>query len=382
MKNLEIINPFPTTGYYGPTYFCDREDETKKISELLLNGQSCILMGNRRLGKTALIHHVKEKLPKKWVFIYLDILATENEKELLNTLGSALLNSYNEKSTIGRKIWDFIKGLQPTISFDQYSGIPQVSFSSQYSQQPIKDIFSFLTTIDQMVIVAIDEFQQINQYPEKNTDAWLRSIIQQLSNVRFIFSGSQQSILSDLFSNPSKPFFKSASPIKIEKINKKVYKAFILNHFNSAKKLISEDLVDEILDWTKCYTYYVQHLCNKLFQVSTESFARQDWQKCAQEIIQEQQVFFIHYRTLLSKQQWKLLVAIARDGQVSEPTSKNFIHKHTLGSAATVFKSIDALLEKDMIFKTHDMNGDTIYEVYDVFFERWIQQLDHRSSRI
>jgi len=369
-------NPFPISSYYGPEYFCDREDESEHIKNLLQNGQSCILMGNRRLGKTTLIHHIKHLLPVDYGFIYLDILATENEQQLLDALASALLQTFPEKSSIGRKVWEFIKGLRPAISFDQLSGNPQVSFRVRHFEKPVQDILVFLAGLNQPVIVAIDEFQQILSYPEKNTDAWLRATIQQLQNVRFLFSGSRQTLLSELFSNPKKPFYRSASPLKLEKIPQEIYRNFIIKIFRKNGKTLPPNLADEILVWTKCHTYYVQHLCNRLFQLNKKIYEQADWQECAQRIIQEQEVFFYNYRSLLSKQQWKLLVAVAKTGIVYAPTSKGFIGENKLGSAATVFKSIDSLLEKEMIFKEFDADGALFYQPYDVFFERWIQGKD------
>ncbi|MFC0655582.1 hypothetical protein [Mongoliitalea lutea] len=76
-------------------------------------------------------------------------------------------------------------------------------------------------------------------------------------------------------------------------------------------------MVDEVLEWTKCHTYYVQMLCNRLYQLPNRQYLKEDWQKCAKDILKEQEAFFIHYRTLLSPQQWKLLVAIAKTGEVT-----------------------------------------------------------------
>lgn len=325
------------------------------------------------MGKTALIHHVKELLPADWEFIYLDILSTENEQQLLNTLGASLLEHFSEKDSMGKKVWEFVKSLRPTISFDQLSGIPQVSFQTSQAEKPIIDLLGFLASWQKPIVIAIDEFQQIHSYPEKNTDAWLRSAIQQLQNVFFLFSGSQQSILSELFSDPSRPFYKSASPLKLEKINKEEYKKFIVSTFADHRKTMPTDVADQLLDWTKCHTYYVQLLCNRIFQMPISVYGASHWQTSAQQILDENETFFLHYRTLLSHQQWKLAVAIAKTGRVYGPTSKDFIGKNSLGSSATVFKSLDILIEKEMIFKELDSVGNTYYEVYDVFFERWIQ---------
>ncbi|MBF1449790.1 MAG: ATP-binding protein, partial [Prevotella oris] len=53
-----INNPFITYGYKGNRYFCDRENETKKLIEALQNDRNVTLISPRRVGKTGLIKHV------------------------------------------------------------------------------------------------------------------------------------------------------------------------------------------------------------------------------------------------------------------------------------------------------------------------------------
>jgi AAA+ ATPase superfamily predicted ATPase len=54
----EDINPFPSSVYKGPEYFCNRVAETKQMNQLIKNGVHIALFSIRRLGKTGLIHHV------------------------------------------------------------------------------------------------------------------------------------------------------------------------------------------------------------------------------------------------------------------------------------------------------------------------------------
>lgn len=51
-------NPFYTSGYPGAEYFCDRIDETQRLTQLLENGNHVVLMSPRRIGKTGLIQHI------------------------------------------------------------------------------------------------------------------------------------------------------------------------------------------------------------------------------------------------------------------------------------------------------------------------------------
>ena len=61
-------NPFITSGYEGPEYFCDREEETAKLIRHLTNGNNVVLMSPRRMGKTGLLYHVfqQEKISKDY----------------------------------------------------------------------------------------------------------------------------------------------------------------------------------------------------------------------------------------------------------------------------------------------------------------------------
>ena len=48
-------SPFPTTGYFGPVYFCDREDELAQLKLNIKGGNSTTLVALRRLGETSTV---------------------------------------------------------------------------------------------------------------------------------------------------------------------------------------------------------------------------------------------------------------------------------------------------------------------------------------
>ncbi len=139
-------NPFPTTAYIGPEYFCDRKEESEVLKSNILNGLSTTVIAIRRMGKTGLIHHVFASLPKSHLIVYLDILATNDKKEFLNNLSSAIINSVPEETTLGKKIWKFIRSLRPTISFEPLTGNLQVTIegTSTETDSSIHSILSFL----------------------------------------------------------------------------------------------------------------------------------------------------------------------------------------------------------------------------------------------
>lgn len=375
MKHSLPENPFPVTGYLGRDYFCDREEETRKLISNLKNGNSTTLVALRRIGKTGLIKHVMTQLPAGWKGIYVDILETENLNQFLNLLTTSLLQSIPEKSSIGKKTWNFVKTLRPVINFDALTGYPQATFESRpkEAETNIHSIFQFIENQNFKTVIAVDEFQQILNYPEKNTDAWLRTRIQQMKNTVFIFSGSQQHLMNELFSSPKRPFFRSTQMIKLEKIDLNIYQKFIIEQFAKYKKKISASDAVEILEWCNNHTYYVQQLCNRLFASTSPKTVASGWQQQAYSLLKEQETVFFYYRNLLTISQWQLLKAIAAERIVYQPTSMDFITKHSLGTSATVLRSLKSLTGFELVYQDFDIEGRSYYSVYDVFFQRWVK---------
>lgn len=370
----KIKNPFITTGYAGKEYFCDRKQETQILLKNIENNLSTTLISLRRIGKTGLVKHVLAQLPKDTIPVYVDILPTECLNDFTEKLTTAIMNAIPPKHKTGKKIMEFIQTLRPTISFDPLSGLPQVEFKNQQenSKENINSIFSFLEKLNQKIVVVVDEFQQIMNYPEKNTDSYLRSIMQHLNHIVFVFTGSHQHLMNNLFNNPAKPFYRSTQLLSLDKIDKKKYHEFIAKKFALAKKTISKETINQILDWTEVYTYYVQLLCNKIYASSDESIDETLWKNQAMDLLKEQQIIFFGFRELLTKQQWKLLKAVAKENYVFSPTSKDFINKHTLGSPATVLRSLKSLLDKEIIYMSYNLEGIKQYAVYDLLLKKWL----------
>jgi len=365
--------PFPTTGYYGSEYFCDREEEINSLVRNIQGGSSTTIVALRRMGKTALIRHLQYLQGDEFLCIYVDILPSESMSDLLNSLATGVANMVSEETRLGGKVWKFLKSLRPVISYDSLSGSPALSFHQTHEEglKSMEEIFGFLEQQAKPVILAIDEFQQILNYPEKNMDSWLRSQIQTLKNVLFIFSGSQQHLIGELFSDPSRPFYRSTQFLKIGKIEHRIYHDFIMQKFQDHSKEIGGHIVNSILKWADGYTYYVQLLCNRVYLSSGKHVPDTLWREEAMRLLKEQEFVFFSYRDILTSPQWNLLKAIAREGEAAAPTSDDFISRNRLGNPSTVLRSLHALQKKELIFKETDSSGRSYYGVYDVLFKRW-----------
>jgi AAA+ ATPase superfamily predicted ATPase len=375
---LRLENPFITSGYHSPKYFCDRKAETGLLSKYIRNGNNITLFALRRLGKTGLIHHVFNSLAssKKITCLYVDILPTTDIRTFTNSLASAIFSRFPEKKSIGSKFIALLKSFRPVISYDPLTGNPELSFAlanaGEY-EKTIQQIFSFLDKLNRRIVIAIDEFQQILNYPEKNTEALLRSIIQRLKNINFIFCGSNQRLINEMFRDAKRPFYNSALYMTLENISPLEYSAFILSKFKEVQKSISSEAINFILAFTDTHTYYTQVLCNQVFASNKKNISLTDVHEISAALLSQNEPVFYQFRNLLTAAQWNLLIAISKEEKVVQLYAADFIKKYTLESSSLVKRNIESLLSKEMVYLRSD-SEKSYYSVYDKFLMRWLSR--------
>ena len=370
---MKPSNPFIITGYASPKYFCDREVETKKIIEAIKNNRNLTLYSLRRIGKTGLIQHVFYKLNKEYELFYLDIHSTSNLAEFVNVFGDSLIGKLDSTSSkFMKKIGEIFSSLKPAISFDPLTGntTVQLSIESQAeAKQSLNKIFEYIESSGKKVVIAIDEFQQIASYPEKNIEGLLRSYIQKTKNISYLFSGSSKHLITSMFADKKRPFYQSTELMHLEKIDEKKYLKFILRMFSEYGKSISAEEVEYILNWSKNHTFFVQYVCNKLFSSGINIIKPELVKNTQYSILKENEDSYNQIKILLPKNQWNLLKAISLEDGIEQISAQKFIRKHNLSSPSSVALALKALLHKELVTFI-----DNKYQLENVFLQRWIER--------
>lgn len=373
------MNPFYLIPHTPQAYFCDRAQETEDMIRFLDNGANITLIAPRRYGKTGLIYHVFDHLKdrkQKVELYYSDIYATFCVDDFISVLTESVSKELKKESLV-RSFLQKLGSIRPVFSQDPLSGEPKLSFTFQTDSErryTLKALLDFLEHRPAKVIVAIDEFQQIREYDGPSMEALLRTYIQPLTNVQFIFAGSKKHTMAEMFTAENSPFYESASLYTLEKIDRDVYARFIHDQFAGAKKTISSDAVDYILEWTRCHTFYTQSLCNRVFSSVSKEAGLVDALIAADAILKENEGGFLERRSLLTAKQWKFLIAVAKEGVVREPSGAAFLQKYGLGAPSSAARLLNALTDKELLLETKSLEGSS-YCVYNVFFSRWLERL-------
>ncbi len=369
-------NPFILEPFRSKEYFCDREQETEEIIRNIANGRNTTLISPRRLGKTGLIFRVFEEIKERalpYETIYADISDTISLEDFIKVLSDAVVAKLNKQQRIAA-FFRSLKSVRPLLGLDPMTGSPQVSFTfsdENQKQSTLIDVLAYLENYPQKIVVAIDEFQQIREYDGINMEAVLRKNIQHLHNVRFIYCGSKKHTMTDMFTNAKKPFYESTSFCYLTKLPVSVYAPFIREKFEEAGKTIDNDSIDYILEWTRVHTYYTQRLCNEVFAQSDGNVDNTVVQKAIQTILESERERFLELRRLITRSQWKMLAAIAKEGSVTQITASAFLSKYGITSGPTAIRNVQALIDKELVLATTD-EGGTSYSVYNVFLSRYL----------
>lgn len=373
-NNSSISNPFSITSYIGKEFFCDRIHETENLSNALHNRRNITLISPRRIGKTGLIHHLFQNIPSKEAnCFYVDLYSTTNLRDFTKALVEEVLTK--RITPFSERVWSeithFFGSLRPVFGADPISGMPQctIDIQPQREEWTLQQIFAYLEKSDIPCYIALDEFQQIAEYKDVKMEALLRTHIQQLNNVRFIFAGSKKHVMTQMFASAKRPFYNSTQIMNIEVIEESAYYAFASKYFSMHHQQISKETFHEMYILVDGYTWYMQVLLNRLYQENYPIIEYNTILSTLNQLLQEFTPAFQMYCRLITERQLQVLHAIAKEGAVKEIGSNAFLQKHQLSAYSTVRSAILNLAERELLYQKDDGS----YIIYDKFFAIWLK---------
>jgi len=378
---MKISNPFIVKGTIPEAYFCDRVAETQKLKTLLLNRNNVVLKSPRRVGKSGLVLHTfaQPEIAGNYYVFFVDILSTSSLQEFTFELGKAVFSAI---APISKRMTDLffrtVRSIHADYGVDMITGYPKFSFSLGAIANPLytlEEIFQCIEAADRRCIIAFDEFQRITSYPEQNIEAVLRTHIQHMSNCDFIFAGSERHLMTRIFDDSSRPFYNSTASLNLDPIQQDVYSDFVCEHFAEFGKSIDKADVQRVYSLFRGNTFCMQQTFNISFLLTEKgkTCSLERIRYAIDEILLDKERDYQGHLASLSLRPKELLYAIARQGEATQLTSAEFIHRHHLSSSSSVQSCTKQLLDGEWITFDVSESGEKIYRLSEPFLSLWIQ---------
>jgi uncharacterized protein len=373
MKN----SPFIYGSTVGTHSFADREEEIKKLTRNLTGGVNTMVISPRRWGKSSLVERVADKIRsenKGIKIVMIDLFTVNSEEEFLEKFAGEVLKSSSSKwEEWVKNSKKLFKNLVPKI---QISPDPSSSFSISFDWNEIKKHSDEILDLPDKIaagkkikiIICLDEFQVIasfNRYEE--LEKKLRAVWQRQKHVTYCIYGSQRHMMTDIFNNPSKPFYRFGDIIMLQKINRECWISFICESFSATGKKITSDEAGMIADLMQCHSWYVQQLAHYTWNLTGMSAAKTDIIRALNEVINANMPLYQKEVEILSATQLNLLKAVVSGER--QLTSWKVMDTYRLGTPRNVSKNRDILLARDIISES---GGGYIF--LDPAFELWFRK--------
>ena len=360
---------FPKTKVTGIA-FCNREKEREKLANYIDIGRHAWIQEYRRHGKSSLVEQT-----------IMDMLQTPNRKLVY---GRAHLRFTSDISTIIKKLIATIDTIARTILTNNLDDndmsnllkkgaeiltttfhklTPTVSLSGtkiNVSTTQIYDLDTLEASLrgldrladkfDFRAVVFIDEFQEIGKLPDHmQIESTLRECLEDAKSTTYIVAGSERTLMTQALSDKKRPLYNHMQIIALSRISEDKYEAHL--SALATKRWggpINHDAFLDIMFYTQRHPYYVNCLCDELWQLKdtpVKDDVSQAWNEIVQIAARENAYEIANYST----NERRIIIAISK-GLDSKMVSAKALSIIKL-APSSIKRSLDALIARDVIAK-------------------------------
>ena len=257
----------PVTG----SQLVGRKKIISQIIQWLDYGESVVIIAPRRFGKTSLVREILRRTKKDYFTSFVDFFSTPDIATLSTRITEEVLT--NKKLNLAfHKFRSNFSELLKNVKFKQivneFEYILSFSDGKQNDMEQLGSSLEFINSFakkyDQKMICGFDEFGDLRKLNGDSIVKLFRSKIQMHNHTSYLFTGSYESVMSELFFKPIAPFYRFARIMQLKEIDIDIFHKHIQKQFNSINLKIDDNVLANLLAFTRGHPYYTQLLCQQI----------------------------------------------------------------------------------------------------------------------
>ncbi len=400
-------NPFEFGRELDSQELVNRHDEIRVVRNSIETGGKLFIIGPRRFGKTSLLNAVAEELEKNGDIIlnYNAEAYPEIEQLVRRIIEDSARNLKGKIEKIGERIKFYFKSLRPELSFSATQTDWKATLGTNVASEAGNSTELLVDTLNGLeklaadqkgeknVCLIIDEFQEILAKDKLLAEKQIRAAIQKHRHVAYIFAGSKTQMLSEMVTDPSRPFYRLGKQLSIGEIPRPEFVQFLVDKFTYGGFFLPQTTNEEkrelalsIIIIAEDVPYNVQMLAhfvwNKLSVLKVSAYEKAFLSEgliteTLDILVKQSDAFYTQVWNSLTVNQKKALAAvIAENGQ--NLLSRNVTDKAKM-SVSTMQTSLKSLIAQD-ILRQKEKSGVVAFTFEDPFFAHWIRLFTFLNS--
>jgi uncharacterized protein len=379
VADLAETNPFRYGALALDEAFTDREEEIAALRADALNGQDVVLFAPRRFGKSSLMWRVSQELVKRRALVAsVNLMTTPTITRLAEKLARTIYDDIASPLFRAKERLNIFQGLsvRPVVTVDPDDGSLSFSFAAAHRAEDIHATLERLLELPgrlagerkRHVALIFDEFQEVVEI-DPSLPRIMRSVFQEQPEVAHIYLGSRRHMMQRIFNDENEPFWRSAKQVELGPIPAQPFAKYIASQFRRTHRKIERNVIDRILDTTKCNPYATQELCYFLWQETAPgaSAGVEDLDSALRGVLNSENAHFALVWESASPHQRLLLEALA--AEPGHPLTSDYRRRHELPGASSVQRALDALERAELIGRDRGRAW-----INEPFLDQWLRR--------
>jgi hypothetical protein len=271
---------FPLGGPVSKKDIVDREDFLVSLGTRLSEGQSIMLAGPRRIGKTSLALEVLRRLKTKDSYVaFVDLFRYNTKRELALAIIDACLENRSGISKTTAALKDGLKRITGGAKLTAKVQDLEVAFGLPSESRSDDELFNYALQLPEIlakrdkkhIVLVFDEFQEVIRIAGEDTLKVMRSYFQMQEGVAYLFLGSKEGMMNTIFGDKRQAFYRFATILPIPPIPTEAWKEYFSRKFLEQKIVVNDRSFSEILDFSGGHPQDTMLLCSEVYYALLEA---------------------------------------------------------------------------------------------------------------
>ena len=378
-------NPFIIEQVVTPEHLINRTEELQTVQQTLTQGGKLFLIAPRRFGKTSILISAATRLRENgYAVIYLNLQTLTSMEQIINDILTQAASFTSNVKKAAEQMRQIFTRFNPNFTYDPNTNLPTVSLGIKSPAQPEQPslLIEALRQLETLagkqkapIGVIFDEFQELLNLGGEDIEKQLRGEMQMHQRVGYVIAGSETALLTEMISNPNRPFYKLGLPLFLKTLPTDEVAAYITQSFQKISCPISTEAINETLSAAQNVPHSIQLICHKLWEYALlnglKNVGPQEVQATIHTLLSMYNPVYVGIWLNLVPNQRRILQLIAA-GTTTQLLSQTNLRQANL-SPGIMQKSLIALERTQIIRK--EMDSLTVNYVFlDPLFALWIKE--------